>query len=210
LAKDRQDYEDHQDSLSGRNGGTLLAMETLRNAGSSRGAEASKGEERMSVFWRVFGGTLLSIGALIVITICNQFNSALTDLRKEMNQLYEARADLLRKEEFSNRMNSVWNAIKDLQSMNHTLPTLNEKAKTLDQSIERQSRNAEEDRKEFARKLEEQRRASDDERKELLRKMEEQRKAGEDERKELHRELNALKERLAKVEGRKAPNTAKN
>src|SRR5262249_40306592 len=144
-----------------------------------------------------------------VITICNQFNTALTDLRKEMNQLYEARADLLRKEEFSNRMNSVWNAIKELQTMNHALPTLNEKTKTLDQSIDRQNRTAEEDRKDFARKLEQQRRAAEEDRKEFARKLEEQRKAAEDERKELHRELNALKDRLTKLESRKAPSTAK-
>jgi hypothetical protein len=223
LTRERQSYDDKEATGAGKSGATLLAAETLRNgAESAAAAESPRGEERLSVFWRVFGGTLLSIAALVVITVYNQFNTTLTDLRKELNQLYENRAELLRKDEFSSRLSSVWTAMKELQGTTQSLAALNERAKLLEQHLERQARNAEEDRKELCRKLDEQRKAAEEDRKETQRKLEEQRKLAEaergellrqlqdqrkffdEDRKELARQLQVLGERLVKVEARKA------
>ena len=222
MTRERQSYDDKEATLAGKSGANLLAAETLRNgAESAAAAESPRGEERLSIFWRVFGGTLLSIAALVVITVYNQFNTSLIDLRKEMNQLYENRAELLRKDEFNNRLSSVWTAMKDLQGTTQSLAALNERAKLLEQHLERQARHAEEDRKELCRKLDEQRKAAEDDRKETQRKLEEQRKLAEaergellrqlqdqrkafdEDRKELARQIQALGERLVKVEARK-------
>lgn len=190
MAKERQDYEDHESSLTGKNGASVLAAETLRR-GADRPADdpSPRSEERISVFWRVFGGTLLSIAALVVITVYNQFSGTLTDLRKEVNQLYEARAELLRKDEFNNRLSSVWMSIKDLQTTTQGLAALGERAKVLDQHLERQVRNADDDRKEVARKIEEVRKSGEEERKDILRKLEDNRKAVEAERADALRQL---------------------
>jgi chromosome segregation ATPase len=147
------------------------------------------------MFWRVFGGTIFSIVALVIITAYTQMTGTISDLRKELTQV---QADLLKKDEFNNRLTSMWNSIKDLQSANTTLAALNERFKHIDQQMNNQSQNR------------------DDERKELLRKVSEQRKAGEDERKELQHRIDDLcqkvqsqAERLAALEGRQSsPNVS--
>jgi chromosome segregation ATPase len=209
LVRESQPHDDREGPPPGKDGATLLAAETLRSGGERRPAgDAPRGEERMSLFWRVFGGTLLSIAALVIITVYNQVNTSLTDLRKELNQLYENRAELLRKDEFSARLTSVWNSLKELQSANQNLAALNERAKLLDQQLERQTKSAEDERKDLCRRLEDQRKAGEEERRERRRKLDEQRKLAEGERAEHARQLQEQrrtaaeerKELLAKVE----------
>jgi hypothetical protein len=204
---------------------TVLAAETLRRASNLApdAAPPNKEEERISVFWRVFGGTLLSITALVIITVYNNFSGTLSDLRKDLNSQIETRADLLKKDEFNTRLTSVWNGLKDVQGGLGAVTALTERAKALEQQLktgeddrkelrrqlEQQRRAAEEERKDWCRKLDEQRKAGEDERRELARKLEEQRKGHEDERKELTREMQKLGERLAAVESRQAVKAVK-
>ncbi|MCC6418610.1 MAG: hypothetical protein IT429_10280 [Gemmataceae bacterium] len=193
----RQDCQDRDHSM-GKDDDSVVGIETLRRgAEAAAQGDAPKGEEKISVFWRVFGGTLLSIGALVVITLYNQFSSSMTDMRREVNQLHEKRAELLRKDEFTPRIQSIWTNLKEIQQTSQGLVTLTEKTRVLDQQLDRQARNAEDDRKEVQRKLEEQRRAAEDDRKEAQRKQEDQRKAAEAERAELTRQLEEVRKALA-------------
>ena len=69
--------------------GEVAALETARSAaesGADRGAEPKKDEEHISVFWRVFGGTILSIVALVSITLFNNMASSITELRTELSR----------------------------------------------------------------------------------------------------------------------------
>ena len=68
--------------------------ETFRSASAPSAAHppAHKDEEKMSVFWRVFGGTILSIVALVGITIFNNIQSSITELRGEITRSREALA----------------------------------------------------------------------------------------------------------------------
>jgi hypothetical protein len=221
LAKDKNCCEEKDITTSGRNGAPLLEGETLRSASTSPCTDdRPRGEEKLSVFWRVFGGTILSIAALICLTVYNNFSSTLTDLRKELHQLYEGRAELVKKEELQARTTTIWSSIKELQQANTGLQTLNERSRFLDQQLDRQMKSADEERRDLSRKMEEVRRAAEDERKEmnrkleehrkvsemerndLLRRLEEQRRAAEDEHKELNRSLKTLGERLAILEAR--------
>jgi hypothetical protein len=156
--------------------GTLLAAETLRS--TALAGVPAKGEERLPVFWRVFGATLLSIAALVVITLCQHFSSSLNelrsdlghlneDLRKDMARLNESQAHLVPKEEFSTRITSVWNSIKELQTLSSTVAALKEKALVRDEQLREQ-----------------------------------------EERRELVRELQRLRERLATLEGRQEAHPA--
>src|SRR5207245_11060665 len=84
-----------------RLGTPAVAMETLRAATAAAGLPRTpeKGEERVSWFWRVFGGTLLSLAGLVVMTLYQQFTNGLHDLRTDLNHLNEARGDLIKKDE---------------------------------------------------------------------------------------------------------------
>ncbi len=110
------DKEETKDQPERLNIATLAMAEALRSAnGSALAAAPVRGEERISVFWRVFGGTLLSIMALVLVTVYQQFTSTLTELRSSLTHLNEAQAELVRKDEFNSRMTSAWNTVKDLQ-----------------------------------------------------------------------------------------------
>jgi chromosome segregation ATPase len=75
-------------------------------------------EERMSIFWRVFGGTIISICALVGITLFNNFNNNLSELRSEIARINEARGDLVKKDEFNSRISSNYERVQQLQSQN--------------------------------------------------------------------------------------------
>jgi hypothetical protein len=169
-----------------------LATETLRRSASSEEPEQKGGG--ISTFWKVFGGTLLSIAALAIITLCQHFNGRLNalqtdieyqtnDLRKELGRLCETQTDLLKKDEFGTRLKTVWDELKDLRDSAASLAVLKERAALTEQQL----------------------RVADEERKELLREVRQlrERRAADDERRELVRELQALRERLAALEGRK-------
>lgn len=115
----------------------LRAVDEASKAGRLA-APDKKDDERISLFWRVFGGTILSIGALVVITLFNNVvstiselraevskanearNTAVAELRTELAKASEARADLVRKDEFNTRMTSSWDRMQTLQQQNNT------------------------------------------------------------------------------------------
>jgi hypothetical protein len=95
----------------------ILTAEAVRNAEltAAPSATAAKPEERISIFWRVFGGTLLSISALVVMTVYQQFSGSINELRNNMDRLHETHADMLKKEEFNARSTTIWNAITQVK-----------------------------------------------------------------------------------------------
>ncbi|QEL16178.1 hypothetical protein [Limnoglobus roseus] len=73
----------------------------------------------ISMFWRVFGGTILSIVALIGVTLYNTLNNSIAELRSTVSKLTEERAELLKKDEFGTRMNSNWERVQAIQGQNN-------------------------------------------------------------------------------------------
>ena len=215
----RRPGRDELDSLDTREPETLaLAAGTLRGADARTGETlrphgghppAPHPEERISVFWRVFGGTLLSIGALIGITIYNNLQSNINELRAELSRSNEARAELVKKEEFNARTQNVWDRLQALQELKATVSALKEQVtgygekqadvkSVRDQlaAVEARLKTAEDDHKALARA---ELTLSTLEQKTTSRDV--QLKAAEDERKEMAKQLAELRERLAKVEG---------
>ncbi|HEX5270780.1 MAG TPA: hypothetical protein VFW33_09850, partial [Gemmataceae bacterium] len=155
------EYQDKETAARRAPAMTALASETLR-AGARAAEPPPKGEERMSLFWRVFGGTLLSIAALVVITLYQQFSASLNELRADILRLNEARGDLVKKDELNTRMTPLWNGLNDAKAGGAGMVALREKQASQDQQI----------------------------------------KQLDDERKDLLREVQQLRERVAKLEGR--------
>jgi len=97
------------DGADRRNADAGLMTETLRNADATgqatdepSPAKATKSQdESMSLFWRVFGGTILSISALVVITLVNNVSATITDLRAEVAKVNEAKSDFARKDDLN-------------------------------------------------------------------------------------------------------------
>ena len=85
----------------------------------SNEAKVRHDEEKMSIFWRVFGGTILSIGALITVTVYNNTAGSLSELRSEISRLNEARGELIKKDEFNTRLSTSYERVQNLQSQNN-------------------------------------------------------------------------------------------
>jgi vacuolar-type H+-ATPase subunit I/STV1 len=81
--------------------GTPVVAETLRAVAAAhhRDSDGPKDEEKMSLFWRVFGGTILSIAALVSITLYNSLQSGIAELRAELGRERAAAAGLAKKED---------------------------------------------------------------------------------------------------------------
>lgn len=204
--RDELNTQDTRESES-----VVLAAGTLR-VPDTRAAEPVKvghPDDRLSMFWRVFGGTTLSILALIAVTVYNNLQSNVTELRVELSRSNEARAELVKKEEFNARTQTMWDRVQALQELKATVTGLKEQVATVGEKqgdvkavrdqlamIEQRLKAADEDHKALA-KAEltitalEQKTATRDA----------QLKAAEDERKEMAKQLAELRERLAKVEG---------
>src|SRR5690348_5294551 len=87
-----------RDEERDNNADGMTATELMRSASEPSRAESAeaRNEEKISIFWRVFGGTILSIVALAVITLYNSISTNISDLRNELNREREARADLVK------------------------------------------------------------------------------------------------------------------
>lgn len=191
----------------------VLAAGTLRTAESRPGeghrVYPAHPDDRVSMFWRVFGGTILSIFALVAVTLYNSLQTNVTELRAELSRSNEARAELVKKEEFNARTQNIWDRVQTLQELRATVSAIKEQVagygekqgdfKALrDQltAVEQRLKMAEDDHKALARAeltigALEQKTASRDA----------QLKAADDERKDMAKQLAELRERLAKVEG---------
>lgn len=210
----------------------LAALETLRIAASAPADEKpAKTEDRIPLLWRVFGGTVLSILALVAVTVYQQFSAAIADLRSSVVHLNETHAEMLHKSEFSTRTTSIWNAVKALQESQTTVSALKERSVVRDQ----QMKDSEDRREAMVKELQaveaavallkeremarDQQTRSDSETLRTVHKelqtlngvvtglkertlLQEQQAKYDEERKELLRELQALRERVACMEGR--------
>lgn len=107
----------------------LVLTETTRIAGESAVQKATpkNDDEHISVFWRVFGGTLLSMVALGAITLYNSISSNIAELRADINHEREARSDLLKKDEFNTRTSSQYERFRALDGLKPELEGLKER-----------------------------------------------------------------------------------
>ncbi len=145
----KRDGQDDGQEMEARVDETPIIAQALR-AGETVSPSVDKkhDDEKMSLFWRVFGGTILSIVSLIAITLFNNMMSsindlrtevakanearsnAVMDLRAEMAKSAEARNDLVRKEDYNSRMNAQSERVNSLQQQNNQQNALLTSTKT--------------------------------------------------------------------------------
>jgi chromosome segregation ATPase len=225
LTKRTDERHDEDYAYLNREATIAFTAETLR----PKQAEVTKAEEKISVFWRVFGGTILSITALVLIQAYQSVTGSIHELRADQTRMRELAADFVKKDEFGSRNTSLWNRLQELQSLNAAVSVAGNRLT----SLEQQTAAGEKDRKETAAALaavtnlkerfailEEQKKVSEQDHKEILaiaanlqalrdkdNLLEKLLRDAEAERKDLVRELQAFRERLAKFEGSQQSNS---
>jgi hypothetical protein len=195
MGDSRSDWRSEQAAAVRTPSNAVAVTETLRSSadGASRPVKA---EDRVSLFWRICGGTVLSILALAAVTVYQQNNASFNELRNDFGRLSESQADVLKKDEFNGRLTTVWNSIKELQGTPPAVTALKERAALLEQQLK-----AEQEHREAALKELEALNSAVTVLKERAMLQEQQTKQ-EEERKEMVHELQQLRERLANLEGR--------
>jgi chromosome segregation ATPase len=173
---------------------TPMLTEMLRQGSESGKPEnGDKDESKLPMFWRVFGGTVLSIAAMVLITAYQSLSGGMADTRhemaamsnemhKEVARLAEVQGQLVKKEESATGMQAIWSSLRELQEDRKELTTIKERCDKL---------------MAFHRGGEEQRRVLADQ----LQGLREQR-VQQEERRALAADLAALRERLAGLEGK--------
>jgi peptidoglycan hydrolase CwlO-like protein len=204
----------------------ILASETVRSASNPPRIDTvhkATGDEKVSLFWRIFGGTILSIVALVVITAYQSLTNGVHELRLAMAAANEARADLVKKEEYQSSRTKIWDRLQDLQKevgqaqapvsqIKDRVTTLEESHKTLSgerKEIHEQQATVRERLTQFEQRLNGNVMTIKDlqmlqtsvtalQEKSTVR--DQQFKQMEEEKKELLKEIQSLRERLAKIE----------
>jgi hypothetical protein len=128
----------------------ILAAETLRTGDTPlKQKSGEKAEEKISTFWRVFGGTILSITALSVISAYQSLANGIHDVRADIGHLREESGNYIKKDEFNNRATTIWAGIEKAQAVVPTVTVLTNKAATLESQLAANDQ----ERKELCREL---------------------------------------------------------
>ncbi|HLW65175.1 MAG TPA: hypothetical protein VKS79_07650 [Gemmataceae bacterium] len=171
----------------------ILAAETVRSANeSAQSAQPAKpAEEKISLFWRVFGGTLLSIAALVAITAYQAQSNSISDLRNDLTRANEARAQLVKNDEFTSARTKIWDKFQEMQKDTIALQQVKDRVGLVEEQL-KAGATVQKDLQSLQQTI------SAMQEKAALR--DQQLKQMDDDRKDLVKELQALRERLAKLE----------
>jgi hypothetical protein len=132
----------------------ILRLAAAPAADSPTAAKPAKSEDNTPLFWRIFGTTLLSIASLVAITLYQQLSNGIIEVRTQLKAISEAESDLVKKEDFSTRNQSLANSIKDLQARNSAaLELWKERAALLDRQIQIGEEDSKQQIKELNREL---------------------------------------------------------
>ena len=168
----------------------LLAAEVLRNAAMAGGSKA-KGEESISPFWRIFGATLLSIAALVAITVYEQLAGGISEVRHGLEQMTN-------KEEFATSRTKVWEKFFEIEKKTEQGDVvLADRCARLEQQL----KDLESTRNEMLHEVRWLREATVTALKDRSALLEEQVKTGQAAHREVVNELQQLRARLAALEG---------
>ena len=74
-------------------------MQALHAAAAAPPAVKKSDDEKMHIFWRVFGGALLSVAAFAGFTLYNTLTNSIAELRSEVSRLNEVKAEAAKKED---------------------------------------------------------------------------------------------------------------
>jgi polyhydroxyalkanoate synthesis regulator phasin len=168
LCGKREGSHDHDiPAYLGRDATVTFVSEALRASQSPPAAATTKAEEKVSLVWRIFGGSIISVCALVVIQAYQVLNAGLIELRSDQSRMRELATDFVKKGDMSDRTNQLWTRVQELHNVAAQVTVATNKLALVEQQLT----------------------------------------AAETERKELAKELNALRERLAKLEGAQKPPT---
>src|SRR5579864_4241006 len=142
MVRENHEFEEDQQLWRDRCQDTAVAAETLRSAAEPATRKAVTGKpaavkrpacgEKISLFWQIFGGTVVSVIALMAITAFTQLSGNANDLRRDLNQV---QVDLVRKDDLNARLSALWAGVKDLQATTASRVSLEAHTRVLNRDL---------------------------------------------------------------------------
>ena len=155
--------------------------------------KATMGENGMTWLWRISGGMLMLAAALVGVAVhqnmdrqMNQLRGQLgelsQELRRDMGRLSETQGAMIKKDDHSTRLRTIWDSLKAMNGDHADLVRVKERCAVLQEMY----KSNEEERRQMSEEVRRLREAQ----------------AGDDDKASLTREIRALRERLAQIEGK--------
>ena len=86
-------------------------------------------------FYKLFGGTLLSLVGLLTITVISMCYNSINDTRQEVNRIGKEQGECVKQKELQDRIQSMWGQMRDATSGREALK---EKITALETSLNQQ------------------------------------------------------------------------
>jgi septation ring formation regulator EzrA len=64
-------------------------------------------------FYKLFGGTLLSLVGVLIVTVISMCYNSINEARQEVNKLAKEQVECVRQKELQDRMQNMWLQVKD-------------------------------------------------------------------------------------------------
>jgi gas vesicle protein len=110
----------------------------------------TKDDHQIPAFWRICGATLVSVAAMVAVTLYIQLSNQVGSLRGDLNALRDQNHDLVRTDDYNSRNLAIAATIKEVQASNAAAMEF-WKERTL--SLERQINALQEENKRTVREL---------------------------------------------------------
>ncbi len=81
-------------------------------------SEKKEKKDEVPAFWRICGAALVSVTAMVAVTLYIQLSNQLGTLRAELNALRGQNHDLVRKDDYNSRNLAIAATIKEVQASN--------------------------------------------------------------------------------------------
>lgn len=75
-------------------------------------------KDEIPAFWRICGAALVSVTAMVAVTLYIQLSNTVGSLRAELNSIRDHNHDLVRKDDYNSRNLAIAATIKELQASN--------------------------------------------------------------------------------------------
>ena len=158
MAANNNEPEEKLGAVGGTKASVLVAespREPVPAAKPEEPKKTSKPEEQIPLFWKLCSAALLSVTAMLAVTLYTQLSNSISSLRNELSTIRDRHNTLVDKDDYNSRNIAIAATIKEFQANNSASQELwRERASLLDREIKSNGDDAKQELRELARELE--------------------------------------------------------
>lgn len=126
--RDRRDDQSQEGEMN------LNAEQVLGLSAASQSVEAQSQKEDVPTVWKIFGGAIVSIIFMLIVTIFGYIINNVNSIQTNINNL---NADMVKKSEFNERVTNIWGTLRDVNSLKDRMNLVEQRNTNIDSLRER-------------------------------------------------------------------------